>query len=144
MFDQSRGKSIDDFRARRVASFDDLHQRRPAERADAEEAAAKRRARLAFELARIAAPEDEGARHGPFAGLGGRFENERVRRVEPDSAQELHVRGPLLFGSNHDGSFSRGSKALRSTFADAMRRSSRSPLSSMSRRRPCCAGNLSK
>ena len=66
-----------------VARLDDLHQRRPAERRDAEKAAAERRARLAFERRRIAVPEHEGAGHRPFARLGRLLEDERVRRIEP-------------------------------------------------------------
>ncbi len=67
--------------------LDDLHQRRPAEGLDAEEAAAKRGARFAFERRRIAVPEHEGAGYRPLARLGRVFENESVRGVEPDGAQ---------------------------------------------------------
>ena len=47
---------------------------------------------------RIAVPEHERARHRPFAGLGGALEHERVRRIEPDGAQQLHLRGPPGLG----------------------------------------------
>ena len=73
-------------------------------------AAAKRRARLAFELRRILVPEHERARHRPFAGLGRALEHERVGRIEPDGADQLHDRGPRVFGSSHDGAASSGSE----------------------------------
>ena len=78
-----------------VARLDDLHQRRPAERGDAEKARAERRARLAFERRRIVVGEHEGAGHRPFAGLRRLLEHERVGGVEPDGAEELHA-GPYF------------------------------------------------
>ena len=108
-----------------LACLDDLHQRRPAERVDAEKRAAKGRARLAFQLRHILVPEHESARHRPFAGLGGALEHERVGRIEPDGAQQFHVFGPRVFGSSHDGAASSGMSFLRSTSTLPMRRTSK-------------------
>ena len=47
--------------------------------------------------------EREGARHRPFAGLRRALEHERVGRVEPDGAQQLHERGPPVAGSSQEG-----------------------------------------
>ena len=49
---------------------------------------------LPSSFADVRVPEHERARHRPFAGLGGALEHERVGRIEPDGAQQLHVRGP--------------------------------------------------
>ena len=49
-----------------------------------------------------AIPEHEGAGHRPFARLGRALEHEGVGRIEPDGAQQLHLRGPPVSGSSHD------------------------------------------
>ena len=129
-----------------LAGLDDLHQRRPAERGRAEKTAAKRRARLAFESARIAPPKTEGARHRPFAGRGWRrlLEYECIGGVELDGARRFHSRGPRLAQISHAGLASSGSSFFRSTAALPMRRSVRSPFSSISRRTSFSAGRCSR
>src|SRR6516225_2824999 len=114
----------------------DLHQRRPAERRDAEEPRPELRARLALQRARIRVPEYERAAHRPLAWLSRTMKDKRVGRIEPDGAKELHARGPPSAGSNHAGRASLGNNASRSTSAFAARRISKSPLSSISRRSP--------
>ena len=139
--DQLLREPFDQGRAIRRARLDDLHQRRPAERLDAEKPAAERRARLALERVGIRVPERERARHRPFAGLGGPLEHERVGGIEPDGADQLHVRGPPLFGSSQDGTPSADASAMRCASVLPARRTSRSPVSSMSRRTPLSAGS---
>src|SRR5258708_23835380 len=41
------------------------------------------------------------ARHSPFTGLRRLFENKRIRRIEPDSPQQLHRLGPPAIGSGY-------------------------------------------
>ena len=135
---------VDDGQPVGVVRFDDLHQRRPAERSNTEKAAAERRARLAFQCRRVAVPEGKGARHRPLARLGRLLEHESVRGIEADGAQQFHVRGPFVAGSNQDGAASFGKNFLRSISALPARRISRSPLSSMSRRRPFSIGSRSR
>jgi hypothetical protein len=77
-----------------LARVDDHRQRRPAEGADAEETGMKSSARLRAKLCRIETREGEGAGDGPLAGLGGLGEDERVRGVDPNGAQQLHLEGP--------------------------------------------------
>src|SRR3954465_11572031 len=71
MCDELLRELFDQSSAVRFACLYDLHQRRPAEGFYPEKCAAKRRARLAFELSHVLAPEYEGAGHRPFARLGG-------------------------------------------------------------------------
>ena len=128
--DQPLRQQLDGRRAVLLARLDDLHQRRPAERVDAEKARAKRRARLAFQRRRIEVRERERPRDGPFAGLGGLLEHEGIGRIEPDGAQQLHVRGPPVAGSSHDGTASAAARSCRSGSFWPRHRTSRSPLRS--------------
>ena len=128
--------SSDERRAIRLARLDDLHQRRPAERLDAEKPAAKRRARPCPRASPASVvPEHERARHRPFAGLGRALEHERVRGIEPDGAQQLHSARPAGF---RDRARTAWRAPARASALDvglaAVRRTSRSPFSSMSRR----------
>ena len=66
---------------------------------------------LPSSVAGIGVREHEGAGHRPFARLGRALEHERVRRIEPDGAQQLHwLVGPPVAGSSHDGCASAGSE----------------------------------
>jgi len=69
------------------ARLDDVHQRRPAERFDPQEARAKRRPRLALEARRVQMRKGEGAGYGPLAGLRRGFEQKRIGVVQPDGSQ---------------------------------------------------------
>ena len=128
----------------RLACFHDLHQRRPAERGHAEKAAAKGRARFAIERIGIGMREHEGPRDRPLAGIGGALEHESVRGIKPNGAQKLHRRGPPVAGSSHDGSASACRSERRSgpPALVAMRRTSRSPFSAISRRMPLSGESL--
>src|SRR5690242_12738714 len=135
-----------------LIGFDDLRERRPTERRYSEEAGTKCGAHLAGQRGGIRAREHEAARHGPFTRLGGTLEHERVRRIEPDRPQELHVslimrrqrRGPPEAGSSHDGLASAGISGRRSTASLVMRRTRRSPLWSISRRTPFSGASRSR
>src|SRR3974377_2348016 len=124
-----------------LARLHDLHQRRPTERGDAEEPGAEGGARLASQCCQIAIPEHEGPRHRPLTRLGRLFENEGVGGIKPYGAQQPHARGPRRAGSYQAGAAKRGNNCLRSTLALPMRRTNRSPLSSMSRRSPPSRGS---
>ena len=113
MRDQLRREPIDDVPAISLVRFDDLSQRRAAERAQSQKAGAECGARLALQACRVAMRKGEGARHGPFTGLRRLIENERIRRIEPDGAQQLHRRGPPVVGSSQDGMSSAGSNFRR-------------------------------
>ena len=126
------------------ARLDDLHQRRPAERADAEKSAAERRCAPCLRAPPDRCPRTRKRRTPPIRRARPPLEHECIGRIEPDGAQQLHERGPLVSGSSQAGSASRGSSALRSTSILPMRRTSRSPLSSMSRRRPFSAGSRAR
>ena len=68
VLDQALRQQLDGCRAIRLARLDDLHQRRPAERVDAEEARAERRARLARRAPRTSASANAnapGTAHSP-------------------------------------------------------------------------------
>ena len=120
-----------------LARLDDLHQRRPAERCDAEKPARNAARALPSQRRRIVVPEHEGAGHRPFAGLRRMLEHEGVGRIEPDGAQQFHSRGPRVAGSSQDGVGERRHAASAARPRPCpMRRTSRSPLSSMSRRTP--------
>src|SRR5262249_50767084 len=109
----------------------------PAERLDAEKARAERRSRLAFELVGILVPERKSARHGPLAWLRSAFEHKGVGRIKPDGAQEFHLDfGAPVAGSSHEGIASIAPSLSRSTSTLPIRRTRRSPVSSMSRRTP--------
>ena len=93
VLDQLLRQRFDQRGALAGVGLDDLHQRRPPERFDAEEAAAERRARLAFDQSvGIAVPEREGARHRPLARLGRALEHESVR------VSSLMVRNSFMRG----------------------------------------------
>src|SRR4029077_20828006 len=115
-------------------------QGRPSERLDPEKRTAKRRARLALQFRHVLVPENKRAGHCPLAGLTRAREHERIGRIEPDGADQFHARGPRVVGSSHEGAPSSAASFLRATSALPRRRSSRSPLSSMSRRRPLSRG----
>ena len=95
---QSRRQRVDQSNTVGLACLHDLHQGRPAERIHAEKAGAERAAGLALQIVGLDIGKDKGARHRPFAGLGGVLEYKCIRRIEPDGAQEFHVRGPLRLG----------------------------------------------
>ena len=138
------GQRFDDGCAIGFARFDDLRQRRPAERLHAEEAAAEGGAWRSIERGRVGMAEHEGARDRPFARLSRTIEHECVGRIEADGAQELHRRGPPLSGSSQDATVSAPTSARRSGWPPPVRRTRRSPLASMSRRMPRSAGSLSR
>ena len=93
---------------------------------------------------RIGIRKNEGAAHRPFARLGGALEHKCIRRIETDGAKKLHARGPFASGSYQDGSSSTGNSLRRSTSVLPIRRTSKSPFSSMSRRTPFSAGSRDK
>src|SRR5262249_48878886 len=135
---QLPAQRTDECVAIRLAGSQDLPQRGPAERGQAKKAAAKGGAPFAAKRIQIGVREHEGPRHRPLARIGDALEYERVRRVEPDGAQKLHLRGPPVAGSSHDGSASARRSERRSgppAFA-AIRRTMRSPFSAMSLRMP--------
>src|SRR6185312_2431386 len=68
-----------------------LDQSRVTERNDSEKTITKGGARLALKSRRVARPKHEGTRDRPLSRLGGALEDKRVRRIEPDGAQQLHV-----------------------------------------------------
>ena len=108
-------------------------QRRETEAVDADEAGAESGALLAFELGRIAPPEQEAAGDRPFSGLGRAREDEAVRWIEPDGAQHFHSFGAPVSRSSQETAFSPARKPLRLTASVTIERVSRSP--SPSRRR---------
>src|SRR5262249_24721330 len=142
--DQTLCKHFDDCGAVVLARLDDLHQGRPTERIDAEEAAAKGRARLADEPLRVDAKERESAGDCPFAGFGRLTEHEGVRRIEANGFDELHSRGPPVSASSHAVSASLAINGRRSTSLFGARRTRRSPLASISRRTPLSPGSHCK
>ena len=71
------------------------------------------------------------------ARLIGRGDEKAADQAAVDAMRrELHRRGPPVAGSSHDGAASARTSERRSASAFPMRRTSRSPLSSMSRRSP--------
>jgi hypothetical protein len=86
--------------------FDDLNQRRAAERTQSQKAGPECGTRLALQLGLVAMSKSEGARHGPFTGLRRSLENERIRRVEPDGTQQLHRFSSPAIGSGKHRVFS--------------------------------------
>src|SRR6201998_4336666 len=70
--------------------FDRLYQRRMSKRGEPQKACTEGIASSAPQPGRITARKRKGARHRPFAGLCRFVKNERIRRVEPDGAQQLH------------------------------------------------------
>jgi hypothetical protein len=99
MRDQSHREHVDNVPAIMLVRFDDLDQRRAAERTQSQKAGAKCGARFAPQTSRVTMGKCESARHSPLTRLCRPFKNKRIRRIEPDSAQQLHRFGPPVIGS---------------------------------------------
>src|SRR5205085_11180879 len=125
-----------------LRGVDDLHQRRPAPRLHAEEAAAECRAVLSRERSRIAVAEAKRARHRPVARFRRHVEHKRVGGIERDGTQQFHSSGPPVFGSSHVGFASACASWIGAAFSPPIRCTTRSPLASM--RRLVCACRSSR
>ena len=138
--DELLRQPLDQRGAIRLARLDDLHQRRPAERLDAEERRRGRpsapclRALSASAFQNTKAPDTA---HSPGSAA-------RSNTNVSDGSSRM-VRSSFMcavrrvFGSSHDGAASAGMSCLRSASTLPTRRTSRSPFSSMSRRTPLLA-----
>ena len=123
-----------------LARLDDLHQRRPAERRHAEEAAAEGGARLAVERIADRRPQNMKAPETAHSPGSAARSNTNVSDGSSRMVRKSFTTaaGPPVAGSSHDGAASARQAASRRSAVEPvpMRRTSRSPFSSMSRRTP--------